>query len=83
MVVAICAVCDADGLDVVVVAAIYVVVVYDVYVVNDVDVVVVAIYVVCVVHNDNIEDDDVAVVAAANGEKARMNPRTLQVADDA
>ena len=81
---------DAD-VDVVVVA-ICVVVVCDVHVVCDVDVVeVVVIYVEYAVYNDDVEDDDVVVVViyvvkvdvlAANDEKARMNLRSLQVADD-
>ena len=51
----------------------------------------VVIYVAYVVYNDDVEDDDVVVVVvyvakadvlAANDEKARMNLRNLQVADD-
>ena len=49
------------------------------------------VYVEYVVYNDDVEDGDVVVVVvyvvkvdilAANDEKARMNLRNLQVADD-
>ena len=77
---------DADVEDVeVVVVSICVVGVCDVHVV------VVVIPVEYVVYNDDVEDDDVVVIViyvvkvdvlAANNEKARVNLRNLQVADD-